>query len=322
VILNKTILIALFGLFLLEVRSAKADDEAFALASFNRSVQSADPRQAQVAFEQSHTNPPTKEEMDQILKTLVDAAVDVMDQAGRFEKNFPQSKQLRDVRFSAAATLATDFGNMGFPIPTNRVADVETCARNLLKENPNNLGMSICLVRLAQVLPTARGIALARELSSESALDSIRKMAEQTLITLERIGRPLEFSFTALDGNKINLADLHGKVVLVDFWATTCVPCVRELPDMKKLYEKEHAKGLEIVGISLDSDKAALTRFVEKEKIPWPQFYDAAGETNRLAIQYGIAAIPVLWLVDKHGLLRQLDARSDQERKVEALLKE
>ena len=110
--------------------------------------------------------------------------------------------------------------------------------------------------------------------------------------------------------------------MLLDFWSTTCVPCVAELPGLKQLYEKFHTNGFEIVGISLDSDKAALTRFIEKEKISWPQFYDPAGETNRLATQYGVAAIPVVWLVDKHGVLRQLDARWEQEKKVEALLKE
>lgn len=95
-----------------------------------------------------------------------------------------------------------------------------------------------------------------------------------------------------------------------------------DLPDLKQLYTKYNNQGLEIVGISLDPDKEALTRFIKKEKIPWPQYYDPAGETNRLAQTFGITGIPVVWLVDRHGLLRQLNARQDQEQKVEALLKE
>ena len=68
--------------------------------------------------------------------------------------------------------------------------------------------------------------------------------------------------------------------------------------------------------------EAALTRFLEKEKLPWPQYFDPAGQNNPLATKYGVSAIPVVWLVDKKGILRHLDARTDQEQKVEALLKE
>ena len=85
---------------LLAPRLAKADDEASALATFNRAVASADPRQVQAAFEQNHTNPPSKAEMEKMMKTMVDAAMDVMDQASQFEKHFPQSKQLVQVHNS------------------------------------------------------------------------------------------------------------------------------------------------------------------------------------------------------------------------------
>ena len=82
------------------------------------------------------------------------------------------------------------------------------------------------------------------------------------------------------------------------------------------------SRGLEVLGISLDSDKGALTRFIEKEKISWPQYFDSAGSDNPWAKHYNIGAIPVVWLVDKHGILRHLDGRADTEKKVEALLNE
>jgi thiol-disulfide isomerase/thioredoxin len=115
---------------------------------------------------------------------------------------------------------------------------------------------------------------------------------------------------------------MKGKVVLVDFWASTCVPCVRDLPDLRQLYTKYHDQGLEIVGISLDTDKDALTRMVAVEELPWTQYCDPVGATNRLGATYEIAAIPAIWLVDRHGLLRETNARIDCEKKVEALLKE
>jgi peroxiredoxin len=319
---NKTISVALLVLIFLLPGLAKADDESSALEKFNRSVQSADPRQVEASLKQNRTNPPSKDEVEKIVNAMADAAVDVVDEAAQFRKNFPQSKQLAQVHASMVDTLATDFAGKGFPVPKNRAAELEAGVRSLLKETPNDPFLYMVLVRVAKAMPIAKGHDMYVELSSDSIPEPARGMAKQGLLTLERVGLPLDIHFTALDGRQINLADLRGKVVLVDFWATTCVPCLREFPDLKRLYEKYHTNGFEIVGISLDSDKAALTRFIEKEKISWPQFYEPSGETNRLATQYGVAGIPVVWLVDKHGALRHLDARTDQETKVEALLKE
>jgi len=319
---NKIILAVLLGLTLWVPYLAKADDEASALEKFNRTVQAADPARARAAFERSSTNLPTKEEMDRMVKGMVDAAVDVMDQAGQFEKRFPQSTQRVQVHDSLVNTLEMVFGSMGFPVPKNRASDVEICVRDLLKKDPDQSRLYLVLVRVAEASPIAKAHDLYVDLINDSRSELAQQMAREGLVKLERVGKLLDINFTALDGRKVNLADLRGKVVLVDFWATTCVPCVREFPSLKQLYEKYHTNGLEIVGISLDTDKTALTRFLETEKISWPQYYDPAGATNRFATQYGVTGIPVMWLVDKHGVLRQLDARDDQEAKVEALLKE
>ncbi len=93
------------------------------------------------------------------------------------------------------------------------------------------------------------------------------------------------------------------------------------MPDLKELYSRYKDQGLEVIGISLDSDKDALERVIRKEEIRWPQYYDPAGATNRFAQAYGIRSIPVVWLVDKQGVLRHLNGRENQEEKVKALLK-
>jgi peroxiredoxin len=147
-------------------------------------------------------------------------------------------------------------------------------------------------------------------------------MAQKASRNLERLGTPLDLEFTALDGREINLSRLKGKVVLIDFWATTCLPCVRELPDMKKLYSKFKPQGFEIIGISLDSKKEVLERFIQTNEIPWPQYFDDAGERSPLAKTFGIEGIPVVWLVDRHGVLRDLNTRQQPEKKIESLLKE
>ncbi len=117
-----------------------------------------------------------------------------------------------------------------------------------------------------------------------------------------RPGKPFPpFTETDLDGKPLALASYKGKVVIIDFWATWCGPCVGELPNVLKTYEQYHAKGLEIVGISLDSDKDKLTKFIADKKMPWPQFFDGLGWKNKLAAQYGVNSIPATYLLDKEG---------------------
>ncbi len=120
-----------------------------------------------------------------------------------------------------------------------------------------------------------------------------------------------EFSEKDLQGKPFSLANYKGKVVLVDFWAVWCGPCVRELPNVLKAYEKHHAAGFEILGISLDSDKAKLEKFIETNKMSWQQYFDGKGWENKLAQQYGVNSIPATYLLDGEGKIIAKDLRGE-----------
>ena len=136
------------------------------------------------------------------------------------------------------------------------------------------------------------------------------------------VGQPLALKFQSVDGHHVDLSKMGGKVVLVDFWATWCGPCVAELPHVKAAYEKLHAKGFEIVGISLDSDKAKLQAFTKQNGMQWSQYFDGKGWKNEISTKFGIHSIPAMWLVDKKGNLVDMQGRQDLEAKVEKLLAE
>lgn len=160
----------------------------------------------------------------------------------------------------------------------------------------------------------------APNISSEDKEDAERFLKKlQAAAALK--SKPLDLKFTAVDGREVDLSKMRGKVVLIDFWATWCGPCVAELPNVKKAYKDLNPKGFEIIGISLDSDKAKLEAFVKKEDMAWPQYFDGKGWKNDISSLHGINSIPAMWLVNKEGMVVDTNARSGLEEKVEKLLK-
>jgi len=126
----------------------------------------------------------------------------------------------------------------------------------------------------------------------------------QALIANPRRGREKyapDFSFVALDGKTISLDALRGKVVLLDFWATWCAPCVRALPSVKKLLKDHLSAPLVVVSVSGDDDKRAWATFVDKNAMAWPQYWDEKGKLRRL---FDVQVIPTYVLLDAEGIER------------------
>lgn len=112
---------------------------------------------------------------------------------------------------------------------------------------------------------------------------------------------PLELSFVSLEGRKIDFRRLRGKVVVLDFWATWCPSCVEQLPIVHGLYDTFHRQGLEVIGISMDSNRQKLKSFLKKNPMPWPQYYDGKGWNNEVVVRFGVTAAPTLFLLDRKG---------------------
>jgi thiol-disulfide isomerase/thioredoxin len=207
--------------------------------------------------------------------------------------------------------------------PAAGLAELEKAARELQQEFPNRPEPYAMLLAVAQKIEPEKGRKIMEELLKEPRSgQAVQQQAAGLLKRMDILGKPLDIQFTAVDGRKVSLAELKGKVVLIDFWATWCGPCVAELPNVIKAHESLNAKGFEIIGISFDNNKEALTKFVEQKKMPWPQYFDGKGWGNKYGQEYGINGIPAMWLVNKQGALADMDARDGLEEKVKKLLAE
>jgi thiol-disulfide isomerase/thioredoxin len=142
----------------------------------------------------------------------------------------------------------------------------------------------------------------------------------------EAIGKPFHLTFTdAISGSSISMTKLKGQVVVIDFWATWCGPCVAEMPKMKELYAKYHDKGVEFIGVSLDVSKQeggldSLIKFVKENQIGWPQYYQGNYWNSQFSKSWGVNGIPCVFVVDTEGKLFSVEARGKLEKIIPELL--
>lgn len=191
---------------------------------------------------------------------------------------------------------------------------------DLMKAAPGDQKTAMLAMQLASALeqiPDGEDVAANAMRTFGPILESspdpkIKELGESfagKLRLLELPGKPMTISGALLDGTPFNQKSLAGKVVLVDFWATWCGPCVAEIPNVLEQYEKYRAKGFEVVGISLDEEKDKVDAFIAEHKIPWPIIYAGKGWQDPLAQFYGISGIPQLILIGRDGNVITLNAR-------------
>jgi thiol-disulfide isomerase/thioredoxin len=137
------------------------------------------------------------------------------------------------------------------------------------------------------------------------------------------VGHALDFAFTTIDGKKVNSLGLRDHVLLIDFWASWCAPCMQLLPEVRQLYDRRHKEGLEVIGVSLDYDAETIKKTCHRLNLSWPQVLVPVDQKKRDLWQdaCGISTIPRLLIVDRQGVLRlDLGGKVDEEQIV-ALLK-
>jgi peroxiredoxin len=145
---------------------------------------------------------------------------------------------------------------------------------------------------------------LRRNLLSGTALAILAGLLALFAIPNYRMGEPSltgkparDFALT-LDGKAMHLSDLRGKVVVLNFWASWCPPCVEEAPAMNALQQKISGRGGTILGISVDDDDAAYANFLKQYSIDFPTYRDP---TKTVAVNYGTRMYPETYIIDRQG---------------------
>lgn len=159
------------------------------------------------------------------------------------------------------------------------------------------------------------------------AAQSYREQLEQLQTRLRLPGQPMHLTTKKLSGEPFDLAELRGKVVLIEFYGTRCKPCIADFPALRRIYADNQDSGFEIVGICLGAPAARIRKFTEEHKLPWLQLcgdVSASLDCNKqLADDFGIGAVPTTILIDREGVVRKLGVRpllSNSEQDLETQL--
>lgn len=195
------------------------------------------------------------------------------------------------------------------------INQLNTAIIKFAKENKGTLASFYAMNTLSPQEFEAELVQFADEVKDEikgnATVDAfVKQMAQLKSVQVGQVAPA--FTINSIDGKPINLADYKGKYVLVDFWASWCQPCRQENPNVVKVYNKYKAKNFDILGISLDTDKAAWFGAIKADGLTWAhasELKDFNGETIK---KYQVQAIPTSYLIDPSGKIVAKNLRGDE----------
>ena len=232
---------------------------------------------------------------------------------------------LKDLAWLAKSQLVSaDFGKIVQKMPGAPPLDkVIGNVKALVVEMPdkNSFQLAFQTIRLLQILnKTPEASKLCKALTAiytKSKSPDAKLLAEKFKAIGRRMelpGHPMKVEGKYFDGKPFDWKTYKGKVVLVQFWATWCNYCLKEMPNIRKCYKEYHDRGFDIVSICLDKEKMDLDAYLEDHSFPWPLLYEKGGQ-NATAEYYGVTGLPTMILVGSDGNVVSLNAQGELLRK-------
>jgi thiol-disulfide isomerase/thioredoxin len=212
------------------------------------------------------------------------------------------------------------------PVSSKRVPDPSAVDNFLALAPKDPRGASLLGSAATATDDEKKKAALTERLVKEYPDSDMAGMLQGSHSKTESVGKIFHLEFTdAITGGTVSMTSLRGKVVVIDFWATWCGPCVAEMPKMKTLYAKFRDQGVEFIGVSLDQSKDkggldSLKKFVKEEGIEWPQYYQGKFWNGDFSKSWGINSIPCVFIVAADGKLYSAEARGKLEEMIPKLL--
>lgn len=158
---------------------------------------------------------------------------------------------------------------------------------------------------------------------SPSALSQLLSLGQQALPYPE-INQPYDFDIITIDRDKLSSKNLRGKVILLDFWASWCSPCMAKMGDLKELYQRHKQNGLVIIGINYDNSVETAKKYIIRENLSWPNVLAPIKKEFRdlWDLSCGVTTLPRLLIIDRKGVLRADIQPHDLEKVIETIMKE
>lgn len=204
-----------------------------------------------------------------------------------------------------------------------KVDEVARIASDFVRTHPDSYVAPIALIQLVQLQKideASKSFDLLNKEVKESQLAQYIN-SQLSAARVNAVGSVIpEFSQKDVDGKEVNIKSFRGKYVLIDFWASWCMPCRQENPNVVRNFEKYKDKNFTVLGISLDHTRDAWVKAIEKDQLNWTQLSDLKGWRNAVAAQFHITAIPQNLLIDPDGKIIGKNLRGgDLGRKLEEI---
>ncbi len=252
-------------------------------------------------------------------------ANDAMTELGKME--FEMNKKAEGIFGVLQDENATDDAKADAEKQLNQLQD-QMIAKyaDFIEKNITNIAGVDYLTQYASILDDAKVsklLALVPEELKNARINDLIKLYDVRAETA--VGKPFkDIKAATPEGGELSVSEVaaQAKVLMIDFWASWCGPCRQEMPNVKAAYDKFHAQGFEIIGVSLDQDEAAWKKAITDLGIVWPQISDLKGWQCEGAALYGVQAIPATVLI-KDGTIVARDVRGEEiATKIEELLKD